>query len=380
MPFKYDDVTLDVRGISTKLRYLEQPGESPSDPVILLLHGHSSSTEEFVDLLPELEGKAHVFAFDQPNCGLSAEVKRDTVRAKYESSAAFKSYEGLFYLRDVSAAFATAVVVPRVGTRKVRVAGGSLGGNLTLLLAERTPRYSWIERAFVWSPGSAWPPSASQSLGAGVARKRSNHDWSAPGQLREFLELTFTENTVPLPEPKSYPQPWYWYWDCWGQPQGAGQCQKVGRGGCALCKRAPKLEYQGQPLAPTNPYPGMGEKKVKAIEGALHAVASRLTPVRAQWHWEIAAEQVELSHWQPVTSGMRIGMLQCDTRFMAGTEDKHFPAPLYDQTRALFDRARTIFAHKPSAPKIDSHWFPQTGHSVHNERPADLAAVLAGSA
>src|SRR5690606_35878610 len=156
--------------------------------------------------------------------------RRDDVRAVYRTNPAFASYEGLFFLRDVAAAFVEKVVKPRVGARKVRVAGGSLGGNLTLLLAERAPRYSWIERAFVWSPGSAWPTSASQSLGAGVARARSNHDWSATGQLRDFLELTFVQKTVPVPEPKSWPQPWYWYWDCWGEPQGAGECRKVGVG------------------------------------------------------------------------------------------------------------------------------------------------------
>lgn len=378
MPVKYDDVTLEVRDISTKIHYLHQPGASDHDPVILLLHGHSSSTEEFEDLLPRLAGKADVFAFDQPNCGLSAEVSRDVVRAKYQTSAAFKSYEGLFYLRDVAAAFVNTIVQPKLKGRKVRVAGGSLGGNLTLLLAERMPRYTWIDRAFVWSPGSAWPTSASQSLGAGVARKRSNHDWGAPGQLREFLEITFSENTVPLPEPKSYPQPWYWYWDCWGQPQAAGQCQKLGTGKCPLCQHFPKLEYQGNALTPNNPYPGMGKRKVDAVESALKGLASRLTPARAQWHWEIAAEQVELSHWQALNTGTRIGMLQCDTRFMAGTEDRHFPAPLYNQTRALYEEATRLFANKPGAPKIDSHWFAQSGHSVHNEKPDELAAILAG--
>lgn len=376
MPAKLAQTTLKVRGIESKINYLRQPGPSPTAPVILLLHGHSSSVHEFSDLLPHLEEKAEVFAFDQPNCGESGDQARAPVLSAWSD---WDPYAGLFFLRDLTDAFVKTIVQPLIGARKVRISGGSLGGNLTLLLAERNPRYPWLERASLWSPGSAWSASLGQSEGARVAYERAKRDWSQPGELRAFLSLTFCQKTIPLPAPPSYPQPWYWYYDCWGEPQGPGQCTTKGEGGCPRCKgKKPKLQYDGASLCVADNYPGMGAKKVASIEGALNAIAKNLTPARAAWHWEIAAEQVELSHTQLLGANMlpRLASLQCDTRFMAGMEDRHFPAALFQDTQHLFKVASEHFAGKPGAPKIESHWFPESGHSIHNERPAAVASIL----
>lgn len=379
MPAKTAQTTLRVRDIDSTIRYVHQPGPSPSAPVLLLLHGHSSSVQEFEDLLPHLEDKAEVFAFDQPNCGASGDLARRRVVDAY---ADWDPYAALFFLRDLTDQFVRRIVRPLTRHRPVRIAGGSLGGNLTLLLAERTPRYGWLERATLWSPGSAWDTSLGQSEAARVAYARAERDWSRPGELRAFLSLTYCQKTIPLPTPPSYPQPWYWYWDCWGEPQGPGGCTTEGAGGCARCAgKRPKLHYEGAVLGLADNYPGMGARKVASIESALGAVAKHLTPARAAWHWEIAAEQVELSHVQLLEPDNlpRLCRLQCDTRFMAGMEDRHAPAALFQDTQHLFTVAQQHFAGRPGAPKIESKWFPQTGHSIQNERPAELAAVLGGA-
>lgn len=388
MAFKEAQATLSVSNhaepkptiLETKIHYLHQPGPSPTAPVLLLLHGHSSSVHEFVDVLPLLEGKAEVFSFDQPNCGESGDLARAPVLSAW---SAREPYGALYFLRDLTDAFVQTIVRPLIGARKVRIAGGSLGGNLTLLLAERKPRYKWLERATLWSPGSAWDTSLGQSEAARVSYERAERNWGEPGGLRAFLSLTFCQKTIPLPLPKSYPQPWYWYYDCWGEPQGNGQCTGKGEGGCPRCNgKKPKLQYDGAALCVADNYPGMGHKKVTSIEGALNAVAKNLTPLRAAWHWEIAAEQVELSHLQLLAPDNlpRLASLQCDTRFMAGMEDRHPPAALYQDTKHLFQVASDHFAGRPAAPKIESHWIAGAGHSIHNEKPAEVAEILGGAA
>ena len=216
---KTSQIQLSVRSLRPRIHYIHQPGP-PGAPVLLLLHGHSSCVLECTDLLPHLAGQAEVFAFDQPCCGESSDVKRADVLQEYGDWA---PYSALYFLRDLTDRFVRDVVVPKVGGRKVRVAGGSLGGNLALLLAERRPRYAWLERAFAWSPGSAWAPGIDRSQGARVARQRAAQDWSDKGALRTFLHITFCQKALPPPL-SSYPQPWYWYYDCWGEPRGEGEC------------------------------------------------------------------------------------------------------------------------------------------------------------
>src|SRR5687768_1403284 len=186
-------VDLDVNGIPSRTHYLFQPGPDTA-PVILLLHGHGSSTREFDDLLPELEGKAVVYAFDQPSCGNSSEADRQRILKVYGAVPGFRNYEGLFYLRDLVNEFALAVIRPREQgktNRRVRVAGGSLGGNLTLLVAEkRKPKYPWLEAAYCWSPGSSWAPDFKQSLGAQVARGRAKQAWTQV-DVDAFLRTTY---------------------------------------------------------------------------------------------------------------------------------------------------------------------------------------------
>ncbi len=366
------ETTLTVRSLQVKLHYHHLPCASPTAPVLLLLHGHSSCVHEFDDLFQHLEGKAEVFTFDQPCCGESGDLARSDVLQAY---ADWEPYGALYFLRDLTAEFVKRVVRPRIGKRRVRVAGGSLGGNLTLLLAERRPRYSWLERAFLWSPGSAWAPSLGQSEAGRVARERAKNDWSRPGELRRFLSITFCQRTLPPPL-SSFPQPWYWYYDCWGE---SGECTGKGQGGCARCAgKKPKLQYDGAVLGSADNYPGMGAKKVKAIEGALASMARNLTAARAAWHWQIAAEQVELSHLQVLEGGRtRLADLQCDTCFMAGEEDRHYPAQLFQDTQKLYQVALDEHRGAAKGPWIDSCWFPRAGHSIHNERPADVAQVLA---
>jgi|GEM_PF-2444381 len=376
MAIKHVEVDLEVRGIESRIHYLLQEG--PDDvPVILLLHGHGSSVAEFDDLLRELEGKAVVFAFDQPSCGRSTNAVRQDVLSAYSAVEGARRKEALTYLRELTDAFVLEVIesiLQRTG-RQVRVAGGSLGGNLALLLAEQNPRYAWLEAAYCWSPGSAWRLGIRKRIAGYITRKRAQREWSE-ADIRPFLRAQYVEQVTHAG--KTYPQPWYWYFDCWGEDAGP-ECQKQGNGACSRCHHKPILRMpEGDLLGPSDHYPSMSAKKAREIERALLAKAGTTYASRIAWHWELVAAQLALSHRSRTPRGLSpIETLQVPTMFMAGKEDRYFPAPLFEDTRACFELAEKRQG-APGAARVKARWFDATGHSLHNERPGELAAILTG--
>lgn len=196
--------------VTIKLHYARLRSRDSNAPVLLLLHGDSSSLHEFDTLFPHLPSRFETFAFDQPNNGQSGDIARDAVRTLYPSDA-YHAFEGLFFLRDVVDALARSVIVPAIGARTVMVAGGSLGGNLGLLLAERQPGYAWLREIVVWSPGSTWTDGGNKPLAAGVARRRADRRWKMPDERDAFLAGLFCEPAVyeGAGLVTAPPQPWF---------------------------------------------------------------------------------------------------------------------------------------------------------------------------
>jgi len=322
--------------------------------VLLLLHGHSSSIREFDDLYPHLAPHFETFAFDQPNNGLSTDVPLPDVLSAYRG--AHRGFEALHFLREVIDAFIQKVTPGR----PIVVAGGSLGGNLGLFVAESRPRPSWLQRVVVWSPASAWKRTWEKPIGAAVAHRRARRTWGR----EEFLKAVFCERITPF----TPPQPVYWYWDCWGH--GEGSCNGQGSGACSLCDTRPCLDF------PVDSYPRMGRRKVAAIERGFGALKRWFTPNRASWHWEVAAEEIAHSHWAREGDGPAYSHIGCDVDFVAGTEDRYALADLFGATRELFRATATRL--RASGLKIRGRWLEQTGHSVHHERPTALTKILAG--
>jgi len=343
-------VSLTINGITCALNY-EVHQAPPGAPHLLLLHGHSSSIGEFADVLPLLRGRAQVVLLDLPGCGASSDVEAELVRAAYPNKAA----PSLSFLADVVAHFVDDVVRPRLdGRSKLRVAGGSLGGNLTLFMACRR-LISWIGSAVVWSPGSAWRGDLSQVLGAPTALGRAQQDWT--GRRVEFLTSSYAAPVVPT----LLPQPAYWYSDGWG-------------GGSRDC--LPNLSCDVPPFTcKSDAYSPMTSRKARAIESALHHANSRFTPHAAQWHWQVAADQLRYSHRSRIKLdggrvGPRIAALRAPTLFMSGEHDNRFPVDFVQYTRALSEDARK--GSQPVAFKV----VEDSGHSIHNERPELLANLL----
>lgn len=366
---------VSVRGIPCDIGYTfhwSNQADPGSVPNILLIHGHSSSRKEHVDLLPYL-GTANVFTFDLPNCGTSGDVDREQLAKLYRALGAKpdSDYPGLVYCRDAVIDFIAKAIAPRIPAKSLRIAGGSLGGNLVLTLVTRTPRFTWLRDAVVWSPGSAWGSDLFQAVGGSPALQRADEDWSGDARRRAFFKGSWADPVVPFPvtNPAPRPQPWYWYWDEWGGPP---------------FDRLPDLTTGTTPWDlqfDASGYPRMSQRKADEIRNGLrltyHYFAADVDEARwnavganrAKWHWQVASDELAYSH-RPV-----IQNTTADILFLAGVHDDADPSNLFRYTRELQELLK-----KSGAP-VWSAFLPVSGsgHSIHNERPAYLAGVLLGA-
>ncbi len=349
-----ESIRFKVRGKRVRIHYEIYRAKSgaPSAPHVLLLHGHSSSTRELDDVVPHLTD-CNVYLFDQPNCGSSSDVDWEDVEQLY---AGRTQTPILDFLTGVAGNFVRRVIerpgllVPGVG---LRISGGSLGGNLSLLLAERLPRLKWLSDIVVWSPGSGWNGNIFQTIAAGPALARAKKSWNEPRAKHEFLRATFCEN-VALDQiiPGIRPQPWYWYWDRWG--------------GGAI-EHFPDLRIAGQPLCTAANYPPMSKTKADMIGECLKSLTRAYKPVRARWHWRVAYEQVIFSQHST------IDQLGSDALFVAGEHDNAPPVDLHGYTYALYEKAKAIHG---TTLTISFKTIRGSGHSIHNEKPLELAELL----
>jgi 2-hydroxy-6-oxonona-2,4-dienedioate hydrolase len=128
-------VERDVDVLGMRLRYVDV-GEPSAEPPLLLLHGLASRLEEYDALLPVLSRRRRVLVPDLPGNGYSDKPDRP--------------YD-MRFLEDAVLGFLDALRVPHAS-----LAGGSLGGNLTLRLAYRAPERFPVLAP--WAPASVWDP------------------------------------------------------------------------------------------------------------------------------------------------------------------------------------------------------------------------------
>jgi len=131
-PFAQRDIVIS----GLRLRYIDvAPRLEPAAGTVLLIHGHTSRIEEYDGIVPRLAERLRVLVVDLPGSGYSDKPERE--------------YSLQFY-EDILVAFLDAL-----GVGRLHLAGGSMGGNLTLRLAHRFPER--FIRLAPWAPGSAWP-------------------------------------------------------------------------------------------------------------------------------------------------------------------------------------------------------------------------------
>jgi pimeloyl-ACP methyl ester carboxylesterase len=122
-----------------RLRYVDigaERADDTSEPPLLLLHGLASRIEEYEDLLGALGSKRRMIVLDLPGNGYSDKPDRPY---------------SLSFMEDAALA-----LLDHLHIRRANVAGGSLGGNLTLRLGLREPER--FDKLAAWAPAGAWEP------------------------------------------------------------------------------------------------------------------------------------------------------------------------------------------------------------------------------
>jgi pimeloyl-ACP methyl ester carboxylesterase len=222
------------------------------------------------------------------------------------------------------------------------VVGGSLGGNMGLRLAQRsTTRFPWLNTIAAWSPASTWGASWARArllpMGDGtymdvgkheavrVSRDRTNERESDESRYNYFYQV-FGHYQVLEGDQSDR-----WYRKCW-EP----------------CK----TQYR---------------------QGARFDREEIYSAIYRQWHWRVAHEQLVFMHWEAnePSGHARFKNIQSRLLLGAGDQDNTPPDKLWDNTREL--------AINMINTQGSTTWMCATGHSIHNERPAMLAASWSSS-
>jgi pimeloyl-ACP methyl ester carboxylesterase len=119
-----------------RLRYVDVRPRAEQGPPVVMLHGIASRIEEYEDLIDRLRERRRVIVMDLPGNGYSDKPARPYTLAFLEDAVL-----GLLDLLAV---------------QESDLAGGSLGGNLVLRLAHRSPQR--FRRLVPWAPAGAWEP------------------------------------------------------------------------------------------------------------------------------------------------------------------------------------------------------------------------------
>ena len=147
----------DVTVNGLRLRYIDIRPAVEEDEPVLLIHGHSSRLEEYEELVPHLAARRRVLIPDMPGSGYSDKPARN--------------YD-LAFLEDSLLGF-----LDEMGVEQTHLAGGSLGGNLVLRLAQREPRR--FSRLAAWAPAGAWEPLRGWAIMARIMKRLKFMFWPA---------------------------------------------------------------------------------------------------------------------------------------------------------------------------------------------------------
>jgi len=317
--------------------------------VILFLHGHSSSADEALPIIPEIlraglqrGAKLSVISFDLPNSGYAetfshtlAAVSSDTTYPGGIGNREKVRTPILDFEEDFVVAFVDALdrVTP-VKSRFAGVIGGSLGGNLGLRLGRRPDLAAnpWLSAGIVsWSPASVWDPMIRDEVKRkGPDRCRAHWDLpEVPYSRVDYFAEVFDRFIDPVFVRTKQPQ--FWYSKDW-----------------TPCKQL-------------------------SIQGARIARRETYSSNFRQWHWRLAGEQLIYSHVDRVdhfdnNTPWRYELNSVRQLLIAGADDNYQGSNIFDATRTLAN----LMTNTPG----NSLFLLHTGHSMHVERPAFLAQKI----
>ena len=362
------DIQVSVRGVTTWTRFFISsavedappaaipeatrelpPDHVPSVPagheVILSLHGHSSSAEEPLAIIPHIHAaglargrKYSVISLDLPNSGYAepfdhTNIPGDTTFPPDPFSGELIRTPILDFTEDFVVAFVEALdAVTPIKSRFAGVIGGSLGGNLGLRLGRRPDLASnpWLTAGIVsWSPASVWLPQVNnffKSVGPGVALGRSFE----PEAERSRADYFFNAYDFVLP---------------------------------GVNRKSPELWY-AQEWVPCKDF---------HIAASRRARQEIYNPSFRRWHWRLAAEQLVYSHFDRYIRGDPSSHIRYEDNtvrqlLVAGARDDFRFSNIFPATQKLAQ----AMVNTPGR----SLFLAQTGHSIHVERPRYFAGEI----
>jgi pimeloyl-ACP methyl ester carboxylesterase len=327
------------------------PAFAADAQVILFIHGMDSRAEEALALTEQLhrlkgQGNWTIVALDLPTSGYTDSIDHEKAFGSVDNIGCHRTpmvdFIENFIVRFVDAADRQAggALKPKIRT----IIGGSLGGNMSLRLGRRNylpgaKNESWIRTVIPWSPAAVWKPQTNRpGVMAGcdngwnakydIARTGLNYakDPEEPGSRRSFFFGAF--NYAP---PSSRPQAEYWWRDGW-------ECKESSTTGSRIDR---------------------------------HETYDSLF---RRWHWRLGIEQLVFSHRQnqgrdetrkegadPLYRYNRAPML-----FLAAEKDVggDLGAEAHTMSRLMFTTPGSF------------RWLLNTGHSIHDERPAWFSSEI----
>lgn len=320
------------------------------DRVLLFIHGHSSSAEEALALIPSLHqaGLARgirfsVISMDLPSNGYSSMIDHSRVASSEKTTFPGGVFDKgpintpiLDFIEDFIVAFVDCLdsnYTP-IKNRFAGVIGGSLGGNMGLRLGRRNLQtWAWLANAIVsWSPASVWDPMVQDEIKR-HAPEQCRDKWGVEENSlsrADYFYEVYDKNILDVILPHKQPEMWF-------------------RNGWEPCK-------------------------------TLHIEASRIArreiynKYYRRWHWRVAGEQLIYSHVDRVnhedsSSPYRYELNQVRQLLVAGDQDNFVGSNIFDATRKL----AALMVNTPGR----SLFLLNTGHSIHDERPGYLAEQIA---
>lgn len=334
-------------------RFLE-PILPPNDQIILYIHGSDSRLEEAEALIPhlvrtpdglptgysvismDLPGSGYVNTIDHTDVGAWTPVGflppdpfaippagnpvNDVLIPLVRKQLVLLPFLEQFIVNFVSALSSGLAQPGLVEGRIAAVMGGSLGGNLALRLAQRPE--PWLRNLVAYSPGSVWDARGNFGIQLGLSDSivvnligRITQDETLQSRA-DFFAHAFDQKIL------IHTQPDQWYRDGWP------------------CK------------------PGY-------ITNARLDRRETYTKESRRWHWRISFEEL-IWTWQDPTL---VKNFKQRLLLGAGVMDNNDPINICSNTQGLAKEMR-------EAVDGDTFFFENTGHSIHAERPAALAAKV----
>ena len=324
------------------------PEIAPQERVVLFVHGHSSRAEECIPLAEELMPMGYtVIAVDLPGSGYATQFDPPSVGpAPVANLAAATSgpYSALDFMEQFLCDFVEtldALFDRPVSQQIVGVMGGSLGGNLSLRLAERRPYAPWYQTVAAWSSASVWGLSWARARHA-VSESDEYYDFAKFESVRVSRDrMNQVEDDAGKANRHAYFKQVFYGWESIGP-----QADRWYREGWEPEKSKYKAAAEGD-------------------REELYSANYR------RWHWRVAYEQLCFMHQEPPAPGglPRFETIHSRVLFGAGGEDNETPGEnLWDNAIDLAEQMLHVQGH--------TLFLESTGHAIVAERPRELAIEL----